>query len=256
MKIVSFPGLLFLTLVTCNLISSSNLALAANTQETIKQIQLAQTDTQQKNQSIQSPSQQTAISLDENQLKSLNESLNKISQGLINSKSEEAWFDRLLSPLLGVILGSIGTFLITERNRKISKQERENDKSIAENKSKIELTYQIIKEWDTYREERNIADDIFVKNASSPMKAFSEHPPNERMYMNRILDFFDRINVLKEQNLINIELTRGYLSDDYTEWWNNYIKYQKGFSGCSAIETNPSYIKAFVNLPDEWLLII
>lgn len=172
--------------------------------------------------------------------------------------------------ILGTIVGGLITFCIFERNRTKSKKDRDGEREQERDKAKIELTYQVMKEWDSYREERVKADDIFVirlrkeiensgENISDEsiyekVKPFHEIPHEERLYMNRILDFFDRLNILKEKELINKDLASRYFTLDYTQWWDNYIKFQKGFADFRGKEDDPDYIPAFNNLPDDWLL--
>lgn len=258
-----------------------NLNLVANAQEVSQPVKLKSEEVellqaqQNETENLEEPPESistTTIVINEEQLEEI---LNTITSEP-ESPRYGSTITTIFTTILGGVVGAIGTFFVLERNRNELKKERDGEREQERDKAKIELTYQVMKEWDSYREERVKADDIFVirlrkeiensgENISDEsiyekVKPFHEIPYKERLYMNRILDFFDRLNILKEKELINKDLAFRYFRLDYTQWWDNYIKFQKGiadqkeFADFRGKEDDPDYIPAFNNLPDDWLL--
>ncbi|MEM9090831.1 MAG: hypothetical protein AAGC93_19045 [Cyanobacteria bacterium P01_F01_bin.53] len=217
MRLRLFIGLLYLFL-GFQLVASQKAAVAAGENEQV---------------------QPSIVRIEETQLQNINDNLLQISKELSNLSPESKWYDSsivgvIVGAILGAGLSAIGSLISGYQSRR---------------KSRINLSYQIMKEWDDLREERNSAYEIFViPYSSSPMPPFSSHTPLDRVHMNKILEFFDRLDLLHQQKLIDDTIVIGYLSQDYQAWENDYISKQRG-----GIETDPTFTYAF-NKPCQWLL--
>ena len=139
----------------------------------------------------------------------------------------------------------VGAFLgtgLSTASRLVTEQQ-------AKHKDRIHLSYQVMKEWGGLREERNSAYELFVvPYGSAPMPPFSSYQALDREHMNKVMEFFDRLDLLNQQHLVNEELVVGYLSQDYQQWEQDYFSKQRG-----GLETNPIFAYGFQG-PYQWLL--
>lgn len=204
----AFFARLSTVLICLSIIFYSNLTLVANAQST-----------------TQLTTNKTEISFDSEQLEKC--------FTIIDSETSSPWND-FLKLLLSATLGSFGTFLIFERIRRISTRKEKN-----------KLSYELAKEWDSYREHRNKADQLFVKKPKH--QTFSDYDENERVNMNVIVEFFDRVDLAKKYDMINVPALYDYLSTDYSEWEELYFEEQR-----KLLENDPIYSYLFKG-PYTWL---
>jgi hypothetical protein len=184
------------------------------------------------------------ILLDESQLQDIRDSLLQVSNEIRNLKQESNWYE---SSITGVVLGAFLGAGLSAIGGRVSKYQTDE-------KAKIQLSYQIMKEWDDLRQDRNAAYEIFVvsdngsdKRTAQDMLPFSNYSADERVHMNRVLEFFDRLDLLHRQQLIDEKVVVEYLSQDYQQWEEDYFSKQRG------IETDPTFTYAFKE-PYKWLL--
>lgn len=124
------------------------------------------------------------------------------------------------------------------------------------NRNTKENTFKIIQEWDSesMRMSRNIAHEFFVMDKFNPrhkkikQPPFSSHDAKTRFDMNKILEFYDRLNVLRNNDMIVENIIKEYFTSDYIQWYYNYFEKQKN------IESDPEYKIAFDKHPYAWLM--
>lgn len=196
-----------------------------------------------KNSKIQPSIQSSLGSLNNTQAQDISESLSEISQELSNLRPESKWYN---STMAGVIVGAVLGAVLSAVGSRLSKYQ-------AEEKAKIRLSYQVMKEWDDLRPDRNIAYEIFIlsgdkKSERIQLLPFSSYNASDRVHVNRVMEFFDRLDLLYRKKLIDREIIVEYLSNDYAGWENDYLSKQR-----EGVETNPKFICGFKG-PYEWLL--
>ncbi|EAZ88052.1 nucleotide-binding protein [Crocosphaera chwakensis] len=126
-----------------------------------------------------------------------------------------------------------------------------DQKRQAKTETKVERSFDFIREWDSYRQERIKAYELFVQPHLTTsengeilidrqnVKPFSENDGSDRYYMNVVMEFFDRLNLAYQKELIDKDIVVEYLSKDYKLWDDEYFSIQRD------IEKNPEFIYGF-----------
>lgn len=227
MKIIS-PNRLLFVFIAYNALFS-NVALAENS----KQLQKLNTPQQLQTQEINQLEVKRKNQF--NQSKSKSETLNKILGDIRDELKIPFYESPLITIFIGFILGLIPALIGNFRT---------------DRKEKNQLSYQLAKEWDSYRQNRNRADEIFVQQKKHG--DFSLYSDKEKTDMHIVIEFFDRVNMAKEHNMINVKSVQDYLSIDYKEW-DKYFESQRAYYNQEGLGTSKKIYSSLFKGPYVWL---
>jgi hypothetical protein len=164
-----------------------------------------------------------------------------------NVSEDKSWIVNIIFLFIGALFSYLANLFLAGEQRKKDKY-----------RQSLVNTFEMMKEWDSesMRKARNI---VFVENILDEYKKerskenicnFSNLPPEKSVLPIMLAEFFDRLNFLKENEMVDEKAVKDYFSKDYSYWESKYFSLQR-----DRHKDKPMYRYAFENKYD-WLFEI